>query len=82
MVVMGDVPSMGSFTPSQAVTLHTDPEIYPLWRTTQPVVVPFGIRIQYKYASKLGPQGETPVRANLTTFSQSSLEEQSDNGSQ
>ena len=87
VVVSGDVSALGSFAPSQSIALHTNPEIYPLWQTSPPVVVPFGVQIRYKYASELTeaaaalPPATRLKRKLFSSPVQSSLEAQSDNGS-
>jgi len=45
----GNVWGLGHFNTSNTITLVTSPESYPIWRTSEPIIVRKGLKIQYRY---------------------------------
>ena len=47
--VLGSANSFGASVAANAVRLYTTPEAYPVWYTLDPLVVPRGVQVVYRY---------------------------------
>ena len=49
LAISGNAWGLGHFTSSSVVPLVTSPESYPIWRTSEPIIILRGQKIQYRY---------------------------------
>lgn len=54
VVLAGDTQSLGSWVPERGVALVTKPDVYPSWYTREPISLPVGITVTYKYLLNSG----------------------------
>ena len=47
--ICGNVNELGNSNADESPKMHTDPEIYPLWKSKFEISIPIGMTIEYKY---------------------------------
>lgn len=51
--LIGNLPQLGAWDPNRAISLTTNPELYPFWMSTRPILLKKGT---YTYLASIKPK--------------------------